>query len=86
MQQDLGVTVDPLVKLDIGVGRLIEWKVMRDYKGRLRFSRDDQVSKVPIVGLISKLGTQLWENYRAAPHLDIALSGSKTEAFLKQLP
>ena len=51
MEQDLGVTIDPLVELVISIDSLIDIDFVRDDERRLSTARDDEVAELTIVGL-----------------------------------
>ena len=58
MQQHLGVTINPSVKLVVRIRRIIQRDVVRNNEPRLSHSGDDQVAQVAVVRLdIALAGT-----------------------------
>ena len=51
MQENLGVSINALVKFLVCVGGLVERDVVRDDEGRLGSSGDDQVTEVAVIFL-----------------------------------
>lgn len=51
MNENLGISINPLVKLIIGNLCVVDVDLMRHYKAWLCLARDDQVAKISIVGL-----------------------------------
>ena len=51
MDQDLGIALNPLVKLLVCRRSVINIDLVRDDEARICLSRDDHVSQVPVVFL-----------------------------------
>lgn len=51
MDQDFGVSVLSPIELRVGSRSIIDSDLMGDDKRRLRFTRDDHITKVAIIGL-----------------------------------
>ena len=51
MHQDLGIPVNPLVELLIGIRDFIDSDLMRHNEARFGLARDDEISQVSIVFL-----------------------------------
>ena len=51
MNQHLGVSIDPLIKLVISNHCLVKTDLMRHHKAWLSFSRNDKVTEVAIICL-----------------------------------
>ena len=51
MNQNLCIPIDPLVKLDVRLGHLIDSNLVADDEAWLRLAGDDEIAKVAVVGL-----------------------------------
>lgn len=85
MEKDLRISVDPFVKFLIRVRRVIQRQIVRNNKGRLSSSRDDEIAKISIIRLGRHKSTQSHCNVRTRVYLDVALSSTYSETFLEQL-
>jgi hypothetical protein len=49
MDQDLCVSIDPLVELVVGHLGIINANLMADHKRGFRLARNDQISQIPVI-------------------------------------
>lgn len=78
MYQDLGVTLNPLVKLLIRRRCIIDMDIMRDHEARLSLPSDDQVPKVPVILLDVALARPKSEPLSTKVSIAIHLASQET--------
>lgn len=78
MNQHLGISLDPLIKLLICRRGIVDGDLVADNEAGLRLAGDDQVAEIPVVvldvALASRQGEALLEEL-AEGHGDLAFAG-----------